>query len=215
MNGMKTAGITVNGSHDLPLFETPIGIPGAVDTSSGGPSSTAAAGGGTAAICGTGITDCTVGVPCASAAIGRTGRHITMVVECTGAAFAAAGAARLTVRATGWRGLTAAFGLTLGLGFGATTARAAFLAGATVRRRRTAGFALAGVATGEHSTNESTDARRGAACCCVARGTVSRFTVCAPTGVTDERLAMANAASDPTVSKWCFIGWGCQESAQR
>jgi len=136
-----------------------------------------------------------------------------MVVECTGAALVAAGAARLTVRATGRRGLVAvfgfavAFGVTLGFVFGATVARAAFLAGATVLRRRTAGFALAVVATGEHSTSESTDARRGAACC-VARGTVSRFTACAPTGVADEKLATANAASDPTVNKWCFIDWG-------
>jgi len=136
-----------------------------------------------------------------------------MVVECTGTALVAAGVTRLTVRATGRRGLAAvfgfavAFGVTLGFVFGATVARVAFLAGATALRRRTAGFALAGVATGEHSTSESTDALRGAACW-AARGTVSRFTACAPTGAADERLTTTNAASDPTVSKWCFIDWG-------
>jgi len=57
MNGMKTAGITANGNHDLPFPAVAIGMPGAVDTSSGGPSSTTVGAGGEAASCGTGITD--------------------------------------------------------------------------------------------------------------------------------------------------------------
>lgn len=80
MNGMKIAGITANGSHDLPVPATKTGTPGAVETNNGGPSSTTGAGVAVASW-GTGITDSSVGVPSASGASGRTGRHITIVVE--------------------------------------------------------------------------------------------------------------------------------------
>jgi len=137
-----------------------------VETSSGGPSSTIGAG-GVGASCGTGITDFSIGVPCARDAMGRTGRHMTIVVECAGVAGAVAGAARLVVRATGRRclaGFAAGFAATFGLGFGATAASGGvFFTGATLLRWRTTGLAFTGAATGEHSTRESTDARRGTA----------------------------------------------------
>jgi hypothetical protein len=206
MNGTNTAGMIETGSHDRPPPPTDIGMPGAVETSSGGPSSTIGAG-GVVASCGTGITDFSMGVPCARDTMGRTGRHMTIVVECTGAAGVAAGAARLAVRATGRRGLTG-FAATFGLGFVATAFRGgAFLTGATVLRRRTTGFALAGAATGEHSTRESTDARSGAICC-EPRTTVSRLATWAPAGWAADRLAAMSAASGPIVNRWCFIDRG-------
>ena len=106
------AGITLNGSQDLP---PPIGIPGAVDTKSGGPVSTPA--GGALAVIGatsgarrgTGTTDPSVGVPLASAANGRTGRHITTVVVCVAAFLTGAGVTRLARRTTGRLAVVATF----------------------------------------------------------------------------------------------------------
>ena len=134
-----------------------IGIPGAVDTKIGGPSSstTGVPGGGVlVASCGTGITDCSVGVPLARSGIGRTGRHITTVVECDAAGLAL-GATRRARRTIGRRGAVAFTG---GVALG-TVLEATFLTGAF---RRTTSFFLAGAATGEHSTSESTDAVRTA-----------------------------------------------------
>src|SRR6185312_1931186 len=150
---MKIAGTSPNGSHDRPPPAVAIGIPGAVDTNSGGPcSSTTGAGGGvTVASCGTRITDCSVGVPSASAGVGPTGRHMTTVVEC-----AAAGLALWTTRrARRTTGRCALLGV-VGFGLG-TTFEATLRTGAL---RRTTGFFLTEVATGEHSTSESTDAGR-------------------------------------------------------
>ena len=166
-NGMKMAGITANGSHDRPPPAAAIGTPGAVDTKSGGPSSATGATGTGGATCGTGMTDVSVGVPCASGARGRTGRHITMVVECTGAAAAGRGTVRLTRRTTGRRGLRATRGAGFGattrglLTFGITAATGFFRAtGRLTTRRRTTGFFRAGASTGEQMTSESSDAAR-------------------------------------------------------
>lgn len=203
MNGMKIAGIIAHGSHDLPPPAAATGIPGAVDTINGGPSSTIGAAGVTGASCGTGMTDCSVGVPNESGASGCTGRHITIVVERAGSAVFAFGVRRFTCRTSGRRGFTSAFST----GFGTTTAVAAFvasflagfLAGATARRRLANGFFLRGAATGEHSTSESTDASRVAGFC-AARGIVSRLTTCPPIGGAAERQATENVASVPIVS---------------
>ena len=161
MNGMNTAGIIANGSQEWPPPAVMIGAPGAVVTNSGGASSTGTTTGGTATSLGTGTTDSSTGAPCASGASGRTGRHITTVVECAITGFtalvAAFGTARLTLRTSGRRGLTAALtGGVTGFLTGGLTA-AGFLARGTTRRGRVASFFFAGAATGEHSTSESTD----------------------------------------------------------
>lgn len=153
MNGTNTAGITESGNHDLPFSTVGIaGAPGAVDTNSGGPSSTTGAG-ATVASCGTGMTEVSVGVPCASGASGRTGRHITTVVVCAGAALAALGFTRFTRRTIVAGAFTAAL---LGVGLAATLAGDALVA----FLRWATGFFFAGATTGVHSTNESTDALR-------------------------------------------------------
>jgi hypothetical protein len=149
--------------------------------------------------------------------MGRTGRHMTIVVERAGVAGVAvgvvAGAARLAVRTTRRRGLVR-FAATFGLGLGATaTLGGVFFTGTTFLRRRTTGLALAlaGAATGEHSTRESTDARSGTAGRGALRGTVSRLIACAPAGWATDRLAAMSAAIGPIVSRWCFIGRGLPE----
>ena len=127
------------------------------------------------------MTDCSTGVPIAKGAIGRTGRHITTVVVRAGSPRAAAGVVLRTLFTTGRLRLagTAFFtGFFTGLGttaLGTAGAVAALAAGATRLRRRTTGFALAGAATGEHSTSVSIDARSTGRC--ALRGTVSRLTV--------------------------------------
>jgi hypothetical protein len=89
-----------------------------------------------------------VGVPLARSGIGRTGRHITTVVECAAAGLAL-GVTRRARRTIGRCDRTVVRGFGLG-----TTPEATFRTGAL---RRTAGFFLTGVATGEHSTSESTE----------------------------------------------------------
>lgn len=142
------------------------------------------------ASCGTGITDCSVGVPFASSGIGRTGRHITTVVECDAAGFALGATCRAR-RTTGRRGFTATCGLDLG-----TTPEATLRAGAL---RCTTGFFLAGAATGEHSTSESTDAVRATGFCTVlGRGSCLRVWADADVAV-DEKAARKIAAKEPAV----------------
>ncbi|MEO6866382.1 MAG: hypothetical protein ABI229_13085 [Gemmatimonadaceae bacterium] len=192
---MKIAGITAHGSHDLPLPAVAMGNPGAVETNNGGPSSTTGAGGVAVASCGTGTTDCSVGVPCASGASGRTGRHITIVVERAGAACAAFGVVRLTRCTSGRRRFTIAFST----GFGAATGLDAEFRGAATRRRLATGFFFANAGTGEHSTSESTDAKRTAGFW-AARGVVSRLTTWPPIGGAAVRQATKNVASAPIVN---------------
>jgi hypothetical protein len=203
MNGKKIAGITANGSHDLWPPAAAIGMPGAVDTSSGGPSSATGTGGVTLASCGTGTTDCSVGVPRARGVSGRTGLHITIVVERAGAAWVRFGTARLTRRTNGRRGFTATF---FGTGLGTTVAAgAAALAGVARLRCLTTGAFFTGAATGEHSTRESTDWPFRATGRCTERGVVSRFTTWPPAGCAAERPATTNVANVPIVRKECFI----------
>jgi hypothetical protein len=110
MNGTKIAGMTANGAHEVPPADARSGNPGAVDTKIGGPSSSATATGTGVAVAscgvGTGTTDSSVGVPLASAAIGRTGRHITTVVDWTGVAVGAFGVTRRALWTIGPRGFT-------------------------------------------------------------------------------------------------------------
>lgn len=193
MNGTNTAGITDKGSHDLPLPAVrTAGAPGAVDTNRGGPSSAAGAGAAALANCGTGITDFSVGVPCASGASGLTGRHITIVVVCNGAALARLGVTRFARRTTTSGDLAA---ILLGAGW-----TAIFLgAGTVVFLRRATGFFFAGAAAGEHSTSESTEARRSTGFC-VACAVVSRLTAWPLAWLAVERLTAINAESVPNMS---------------
>lgn len=191
MNGTNTAGITDRGNHDLPLPAVRrAGAPGAVDTNSGGPSS--AAGAAALANRGTGITDFSVGVPCASGASGLTGRHITIVVVWDGAALARLGVTRFARRTTTPGDLAA---ILLGAGW-----TAIFLGAVTLAfLRRATGFFFAGAATGEHSTSESTEARRTTGFC-AACADVSRLTDWPLTWRAVERLMTINAESVPTRS---------------
>jgi hypothetical protein len=193
---MNSAGITANGSHDLPPPAVTTGIPGAVDTNNGGPSSATGTGAGAAAGArrGTGTTDCSVGVPLASGASGRTGRHITIVVVWAAVPLAGFGVTRLARRTTGRRAPVATFfGLTVATAFFGTAARAA------VVRRRTTGFFFTGAATGVHSTSESTDALRTTGFC-ATRGVVSRRTTCPPAELGADTLATINAEIAPTMN---------------
>lgn len=163
---MNNAGIKANGSQDLPPAVA-TAVPGAVDTNSGGPSS-AAAGGAAGASVGTGITDCSVAIPFASGARGRTGRHITTVVVWAAALATGFGFTRRT-RCTTFRGAVDAtfLGATFlrttfpGAAFFLTTADARFV-GVILFRTLATGAFFAGATTGEHSTSESTDALRTA-----------------------------------------------------
>jgi len=142
-------------------------MPGAVDTKSGGPVSITVGGGAAAtgaaaeARRGTGTTDSSVGVPAASGAIGRTGRHITTVVVCAAAFETGTGVVRFARFTTGRRAVVATF---LGWVLAATFLVAAGL-WATGLRRVAAGAFLGGAATGLHSTSESTEAFFATACC--------------------------------------------------
>src|SRR5665213_852539 len=188
MNGMNTAGTSANGSHDRPPPAVITGIPGAVETNSGGPASGGRAttvGAAFGASCGTGTIDCSVGVPWARGASGRTGRHITTVVVCAATFAAGFRATRRALRTIG-RGVPVATFFDLGF---ATTA----LRGAVVLRRTGAGAFLAGATTGVHSMSESTDVLRTTFW--VVRGVVSRRTTCCPFAELADSVTTSNVES--------------------